>query len=144
MKKLFFIAALLTAFGFANAQKVNDADLPAAVKATFKSKCPNVTSVKWEKEDGNYEAHYDMNKVEMTCVINPSGKFVQTEEGIPTSALPKGASDYMAKNFPGKKLKDVTKITGADGTVTYEAEVDEVDYVFDKDGNFLKKEADND
>lgn len=144
MKKVLFIAALLAGASYANGQKVNESNVPAAVKSTFKSKCPNVTSVKWEKEDGNYEGHYDVSKTEMTTVIDPSGKFVQTEEGIAIAALPKGASDYMAKNFPGKKLKDVTKITAADGKIMYEAEVDEVDYVFDKDGNFLKKEADND
>ena len=144
MKKALFIASLLAAFGFANAQKVNDADVPATVKATFKSTSPKATNVKWEKEDGNYEGHYKSGSVKMTTVIDPSGKLVQTEEAISSSALPKAASDYLAKNLAGKKITEAAKIKYPSGKISYEAEVSETDYVFDENGSFLKKEADND
>lgn len=144
MKKLLFIIVLFAGAGCVSAQKVNESDVPAAVKTTFKSKCPGVTGVKWEKEDGNYEGHYSSSKTEMTCVIDPNGKFVQSEVAINASGLPKGATDYLAKNLSGKKVSEAAKITEASGKVTYEAEVDDNDYIFDEGGNFLKKEVDSD
>lgn len=144
MKKIFFIAVLVAGVSCANAQKVDEANVPAAVMTTFKSKCPKVASAKWEKEDGNFEAHYKSGNSEMTCVIDPSGKYVQSEVAIDAASLPKPATEYLSKNMPGKKITEVAKITSADGKVTYEAEVDNVDYTFDSTGNLIKKEADND
>ena len=144
MKKVLFITALLGVFGFANAQKVTDAELPAAVKAMFKSTSPTATGVKWEKEDGNYEGHYKSGGTEMTTVIDPSGKLVQTEVAISGSALPKAAINYLAKNQPGKKIVEAAKIKDASGKISYEAEVDKKDYTFDEKGNFVKTEEDND
>ncbi len=135
---LFSIASIV------QAQKVNDADVPQAVKTTFKSKCPQAASAKWEKEDGNYEAHYSMGKMEMTCVINPAGVYVQSETAINASELPKPAADYLQKKMPGQKVTEAAKITDAAGKVTYEAEVKNTDYTFYGKCNFLKQEADND
>ncbi|MBC7865300.1 MAG: hypothetical protein IAF38_20155, partial [Bacteroidia bacterium] len=43
-----------------------------------------------------------------------------------------------------KKVKEAAKITDAKGVVTYEAEIDNADYIFDSTGNFLKKEIESD
>ncbi len=138
------MATLLAGAASANAQKVNEANVPAGVLGAFKTECPKITSAKWEKEDGNYEAHYKSGNAEMTCVIDPSGKYLQSETAINASSLPDAVTSYLNKNLPGKKITEAAKITGADGKVTYEAEADNVDYTFDSDGKLLKKEADND
>jgi len=144
MRKVFFVLALFIGIGFVNAQKVKLSDVPASVQAKFKSLHPAISWPKWEKEDGNFEAHYKEVAKKMTCVIDPSGKYVQTELAINASGLPKVVTTYLAKNMPGKKVSEAAKITGADGKITYEAEVKDVDYTFDAQGNFIKKEVDND
>jgi hypothetical protein len=144
MKKTFLTLALLSCIAFANAQKVTEADVPAAVKTEFKSLYADVKEVKWEKEKGNYEANFSQNKTEMSVTIDAKGKLLETETTIASSTLPKAAADYMAKNLPGKKIKEASMIKDAAGKITYEAEVDEVDYKFDAQGNFLSKEEDND
>lgn len=54
-------------------------------------------------------------------------------------------NDYASTNLSGKKIKEAAKIASADGTLTYEAEIGDFDYIFDANGNFLKKDAgDND
>lgn len=144
MKRVLFIVAVFVVTGNVSAQKVKESEVPAAVKAEFSTLNPTIKAVKWEKEDGNFEGHYKKGNDKMTCVIDPSGKYVQTEVDINAIGLPKAANDYLQKNMPGKKVSEAAKITSADGTVTYEAEVKDVDYTFDANGNFIKKEADND
>lgn len=144
MKKTFLTLALLSCIVVVNAQKVAEADVPAAVKTEFKPLYADVKEVKWEKEKGNYEANFSQNKTEMSVTIDATGKLLETETTIASSGLPKAAADYMAKNLPGKKIKEASMIKDATGKITYEAEVDEVDYTFDAQGNFLSKEKDND
>jgi hypothetical protein len=144
MKKLLCIVALFSGIGYVNAQKLKEADVPAAVTAKFKSLHADVTIVKWEKENGNYEANYDKGKTEMSVTFDATGKLLETEESIAATALPKTVTDYITKNLPGKKIKEASKITNGEGKMMYEAEVEGTDYTFDENGNFLKKAVDND
>ena len=142
MKKIF----LLLVIGFAattdNAQKVKEAEVPAEVKAAFTKNYPNVKAKGWEKEDGNYEVEFDSNKNEMTLVIDPKGNVVQTETEIKVSELSKTITDYCAKNYAGKKIKEASKIVDAKGVVTYEAEIEKMDVLFDANGRFIKESKD--
>jgi hypothetical protein len=49
----------------------------------------------------------------------------------------------VSKNLSGKNIKEAAKIVDAGGTVTYEAEVQGTDYLFDANGNFIKIETDD-
>ena len=136
-------AILLLAIGFtaitANAQKMKEADVPAEVKTAFNKQFPGAKVEKWEKEDGNYEATFVMNKVEMSALMGTTGNIMETEAEIAVSALPKAVAEYCTKNCSGKKIKEASKITDAAGKIMYEAEVDDSDYVFDANGTFIKK-----
>lgn len=144
MKKTILLLAMGFAAITANAQKVKEADVPVAVKATFIKQCPNTKAKGWEKEDGNYEVEFDKDKSEMTLVIDPKGNVVATETEIKVSELSKTIADYCAKNYAGKKIKEATKIVDAKGVVTYEAEIEKKDVLFDANGKFIKESADND
>jgi hypothetical protein len=114
-------------------------DAPAAVKASFTKLYPSVTKVKWGKEDANWEAEFDMNKVEMSCLFDATGNLLETESEIEISALPKGVAEYITKNYSGQKIKEASKIVDAKKVTTFEAEVKEGDLIFDANGSFLKK-----
>ena len=128
----------------ANAQKMNDADVPVTIKNSFAKMYPTAKVQKWEKEGNNFEAEFDNAKVETSVLIGPNGQLMETEVEIKPTDLPKSVSDYVAKNLVGKKIKEASKITDAKNVVTYEAEVDEADYIFDATGNFIKKNVEND
>ena len=66
----------------------------------------------------------------------------ETENKVETSTLPKAASEYLKQNMPDKKIKEVSKITFADKSVNYEADMGDMDIIFDSKGNFIKKEVD--
>ena len=143
--KTTLITLSIVAFAFsANAQKIKSEEVPAAVKSKQASLYPNAKVEKWEKEDGNYEAEFDNGKVETSTLFDASGNLLATETEIATSSLPAAVSEYVTKNLAGKKIKEASKIVDSKNTVTYEAEVDEVDYIFDANGAFLKKEVEKD
>lgn len=140
MKKLLFLLAFaIPLLGFA--QKVKDSDVPAAVKNKFASLYPNIKA-KWEKEGANYEAEFEQNETETSVVFDASGNLLETETEIAISSLPAAVSEYFAKNYNGAKITEASKIVAADGTITYEAETKDGDFLFDANGNFIKKDVD--
>jgi hypothetical protein len=142
-KTILFLACGLFAFS-ASAQKMKEADVPSTIKQAFSKMNPNAHVDKWEKEGNNWEAEYKENGVEHSTELGPNGQLIASEMEIKVSELPKAVSDYCSKNMPGKKIAEASKITDAAGKISYEAEVSETDYIFDADGNFLKKETEQD
>ena len=144
MKKSILLIALALGVVSVKAQKLDASAVPSGVTASFQKSYSAIKEVKWEKEGGNYEAHFKDGAGSETAVYDATGKFLQSEKAIAVTKLPKDATDYLSKNLPGKKVKEAAEIKDAAGVITYEAEVNEVDYTFDAKGKFLKQEADED
>lgn len=141
MKKIIFLIAILFGGLLLHAQEIENAAVPLNVRTNFAKIYPNVKYFSWGKEQASYEAYFKEDNLQETAVFDANGKFLQSEKIIPAAKLPKGAADYLEKSIPHKKIKEASQITDAAGVVTYEAEVKGVDYIFDANGNFLKKEA---
>ena len=144
MKKVFLLITLAFGVISVQAQKLEESAVPAPVKAAFQKAYPAIKTVQWGKEAGNYEAAFKEGTSEEVAVYDATGKLIQTEKEINPTALPKAVTDKLATLLPGKKIKEATEIKNADGTMNYEAEVNEIDYTFDASGKLLKKEADED
>lgn len=153
MKTTMIMLASALIVSCANAQKMNEADVPAKVKEAFAKKYPGIKAEKWEKENADYEAEFDWNKVESSATFDANGNFKEFEQKMKSSSLPKSVTDYCAKNFSGYELEEAAKITDASGKTMFEAEMekgkDHFDALFDEQGNFVKKsepvsEEDND
>ncbi|MES2567303.1 MAG: PepSY-like domain-containing protein [Bacteroidota bacterium] len=143
MRTLFTILTLGLSLNYANAQKIKQAKVPATVKEAFNKQYPNAKVESWEKEDTNYEAVFELNNVETSASYDRNGRFISSEVEIKKTDLPKAVADYIATNMPGKKIKDTSKITDANGKVTYEALVGREDFIFDSDCSFVRKEDNN-
>ncbi|QHV95355.1 PepSY-like domain-containing protein [Spirosoma endbachense] len=113
-------------------------DVPAAAKATVARLYPGAKAVKWEKEDGNYEAGLTHNGKELSLVIDAKGNVLETEMTIAESALPASVRAYVAKHHAGKTIKEAAEIVDAKGRKTYEAAVGGKDLIFDEKGQFIK------
>lgn len=138
MKIIVSLAATVFTVNTVFAQKVTEADVPKAILEAFANDFKNTKVEKWEKEkDGNYEAEFNLNKVETSATYNVMGNLLETETEIAVSELPKPISDYIAKNFPGKKIKEASSILTPDGVIKYEAEINKKDLLFDANGNLL-------
>lgn len=147
MKKLIAAIALVISVNNMSAQKMKEADVPKAVLTSFQENFKGAKVEKWEKEEGNFEAEFDLNKTETSALFSAEGKLLETETEIALSALPAAIKDYISKNYAGFKIEEAAKIVDNKGITTYEAEVEkgkeEFDLIFDDKGGFLKKEVEN-
>ncbi len=143
MKTRLILAVSILIMGYANAQTLKEAEVPAVVKAAFEKKFPGSKVKEWEKEGTDYEAEFDLKKVETSAVFDANGTFKEVEQEIKMAELPKTAMDYCTKNYPSHKLSEAAKITDASGKVMYEAELKKgkthFDVLFDDKGNFIKQ-----
>lgn len=113
-------------------------ETPAAVKASIARLYPTVKNVKFDKENGDYEAGFKHNGKSMSVVLDAKGTVKETETEIAISELPVAVRDYVAKQMPGKKIKEAAEIVDANGTKKYEAEVGGKDLMFDTAGKLIK------
>lgn len=143
MKKILAILIVHSFCSCISAQTIKIQNVPDAVKAKFTALYPDVKNASWEKENNQFEAEFKQNTLEVSVLIDASGILIETETAIPVTSLPQAIKDYVAKNLPGKKINEAAKIVNATGLVTYEAEVGDGDYLFDADGNFLRKELED-
>ena len=130
-----FIAAITVSVF---AQKIDAAKVPAAAKTAFAKQYPGVTA-KWEKEAGLFEAGFKQKGYEMSALYDANGIMKESEMEIKVADLPASVIKYVNENYKGKKIKEGAKITMADGTVNYEAEVSGKDLIFDANGKFIKE-----
>jgi Putative beta-lactamase-inhibitor-like, PepSY-like len=142
MKKSILVVAIALATITVQAQKMKEAAIPAPVKAAFAKAYPNTKAKSWEMEDGKYEAEFEVNKVEMSVLMDASGNIKETESEIQVTALPAAVVDYCTKNYAGKKIAEASKIVDEKGVVTYEAEINKMDVLFSADGTFIKEMKD--
>ena len=115
--------------------------VPDAVKAKMSAMYPKADHLKWELEDGNYEASFKENNLETSVIMSADGTIIETENEIDPAQLPQPIHDYVSSQLGGKKISEATKVVNATGQVSYEAEVGEIDYLFDASGQFTKSET---
>lgn len=136
------LSALVVSVGFAAcAQKLNASKVPAAVKAAFAKQYPGITAG-WEKENGKYEVNFKQRGNTMSALYEANGSLLETEMDIKIADLPATVKAYVKEHYKGKTVKEAAKITRADGTLNYEAEVGGKDVIFDANGKFLKEAKD--
>ncbi len=141
MKKIVVIALLL-AGGQLFAQGSAKSNAPHNVQMAFYKNFPGVHEVKWERENGNYEANFREGGQKTSATFDKTGKWLETERAIAITALPPGATSYIEKNFNGKIARKASVITTAGGDTNYEAHISGKDYIFDATGKFLRTEKD--
>jgi hypothetical protein len=118
--------------------------VPVEVTNSFANLYPSVVAVEWDKEGKNeFEASFKDNGNNVTVTFEGNGTVLETETSITANELPQSVENYIAVNYSEFRITEAAKLSDANGTITYEAEItkDKVkhDLMFDKDGNFLKK-----
>jgi hypothetical protein len=139
MKKILVTMPALLLATLIFAQKIPGKNVPASVRAAFEQNYPTATEIKWDKEAGNYEASFELNKKDNSVLIDVQGNIIETEVEIELSQLPQGILDHVRLHYAGKKIKETAKITDAKGIITYEVEIKGLDLIFDGNGKFIKE-----
>jgi hypothetical protein len=115
--------------------------VPTVVKTALSKKYPEASKVTWETEKGNYEANWGGKSGEDNSVqFTPAGVFIEIVKAMPVSQLPAPVITYVKEHYKGAKITEAGRVTDAAGKITYEAEVNRKDIIFDEKGNFVKAE----
>ena len=143
MKKLALSVIAICTIAFANAQALNAAKVPNAVKGSCTKHFPDIKNVKWELENGQYEASFKKDGHDESAMFKKDGTFTESEVDIKVTELPSTVTPYIKEHYKGTPVKEASKITKANGEVNYEAAIKGKDVIFDANGKFIKgsKEA---
>lgn len=145
MKKftMFALLILFATFAYADHDKdIKEKDVPSEVKSAFQKQFPEAKKVEWEKEKSNYEAEFEVKKVEMSACYDKTGNLLETETEIAVTDLPKEAIAYVKEHCKGKKIKEASKSVDNKGVTTYEAEAKHGTMKFDSNGKFISCKKD--
>ncbi|MEP7079601.1 MAG: PepSY-like domain-containing protein [Ginsengibacter sp.] len=143
MKKYIALAVCFFSISqFCQAQKSDNSSrlnavVPQVVIESF-SKDYSGINAKWDKENANYEANFKKNGKSISVLYDATGTKLETEEDIPVTSLLQSVHDYVASHYNGKKIQEAAIITRPNGEVNFEAEVDGMDLLFTKQGQFIK------
>jgi Putative beta-lactamase-inhibitor-like, PepSY-like len=118
--------------------------IPAVVKESFSKKFPNVTRVKWDKENAHeYEASFKLNEIKYSANFSDNGEWLETETGTTFDKLPQKVQDSFNANYKGHTVKAVSSIETSKGITKYEIEYKKgkktVELFYDENGNPVKE-----
>jgi len=144
MKQLFTLV-LATLLGLtAQAQKLTDDKVPAAVRAALTKRFPTAKQVAWEKEDAQaYEAKFTVGDNKQSANFDENGKWLSTETNIKKTDIPTAVQSAIAKNFAGYDIGDPEKVESPEG-ILYEMKLKKegqknLEVVFLPDGTVKKQ-----
>lgn len=84
--------------------------VPANVKEAFTKEYPKAMEAAWRMSNDNYQVMFTINSVKHAAKFDKSGQWIDKEERINPTNLPKEISDAIAKNFSGYKTYEAEKV----------------------------------
>ena len=119
MKKIFFPVMLIACIS-AQAQ----IQIPSSVAAAFIKRFPDVSNVKWTKENAKeYEAEFQSKGIKMSANFDLNGNWKETETEIPVKDLPEAVIKAISKKYAAAVISGADKIEKPGGKIFYEAEI---------------------
>ena len=145
MKKNITLVILWIVISSTYAQKLSEAQVPQAVRASFEKLFPMATGVKWSKENATeFEAEFKVDGKEMASNFDQSGKWIVTETEIKSSELQAAVTASLGKELPGYKIDESEKVETADKGTYYEVVMKKgksiMEVEISGDGKVMKKE----
>jgi hypothetical protein len=124
MKKIIIIAIATCVALSGHSQKVNEKEVPVAIKNAFTKAFPGVTNVKWSKENANeFEVEFKVGKIEKSAVFDNAGTWINTETEIEENELPAAVQSSIEKEYPGFKIQEAEILDTPAGMKSYEVEL---------------------
>lgn len=140
MNRIFILAAMCCCTLALQAQTVKEKDVPSVVLKKIQELYPGVKGIKWEMEDGMYEASFKNEKTETSVLLSREALLAVIETEIKPSELPQEIQQAVAKDFLGQSIKEAVRLTDSKGQVTYEVKIADTEYVFTSGGSLLNTE----
>jgi hypothetical protein len=121
-----------------SALSISPKKVPIAIRDAQSKLYPQVQKLSWSLENENFECSFYQAGIEYSVVWSPSAMPLEIEIEVKLSEIPAIIKDYIQKNHPGKKPKEVARITLISGVIQYEIEMNGKDYLFTESGSLIK------
>lgn len=132
---LFFLSLLFSLPSFS--QDIPATQVPPAVIKSFTSYFPNTSRVEWERKGKQYEAEFNVKRVDHKALFENNGKLIVYKKDIPQSQLPAAVKQAIRQQYSNYRIDDTERIARS-GHVYYQVELDgepqDLKLVFTKDG----------
>jgi hypothetical protein len=120
--------------------------VPAVVTQSYQAKFPGKRTVEWKlKTDGNYEAEFRWNGVDVAVKFSTAGKWLETETTIPAAQLTKEVTAAIARDFKGYKIIETQRLEDVDKRVLLEVHLENAKEVvkaqFEPGGKLVSRSA---
>lgn len=144
----FFLLSSLFWPGRLIGQNISTEEVPAVVKTAFAKYYPNITKVKWNREDQVFEAKYFEGSQRHDAEFNAQGQLIARERVVTESDLPKAVLDAYRKDFPEHDLTEIEEITDAlTGNISYELDITrgkrKFEAIYSPTGNLIRQYGDD-
>jgi hypothetical protein len=137
MKKIILVLVMALFAIHMQAQEVHKKDVPAAVSTAFSGAYASAKDVDWKTDAGNYVAKFEMNDRDMLVTYDASGKLIESKEKVEKRDVPPAILTYVKTTYKEDEVRDLYKVTDANGNVTYKGKVKGKMLVFDTNGNVM-------
>jgi hypothetical protein len=97
--------------------KLNQNDVPQAVKTSFQKAYSTATDIQWKLKDGNYKVHFEINDMDHLAEIDPSGNIIATGMKVSNSELPTSVTNAVQTGYANHKIDGVYKIEKGGATL---------------------------
>lgn len=124
-------------------EKQDDLSKTNSPEASFKADYPDVKDYEWEEEAEYKEVEFEYDGLEVSVLYDKEGNFIQKEIEMAVSELPEVITTYITENYPKAEVEEAETLESKEGNF-FEVEIEnendeEVELIFDSDGNFLKE-----
>ncbi len=119
-------------------------EVPEAVQKSFQEKFAQASEVKWEEEEGTYEAEFQLNGKEMSAEFSGDGTWMETETEVDQADLPAAIVDTLESaygDYTVEKVESCETPEGKNWEIELKKDDTEMELVMDENGKILKKEA---
>src|SRR5687768_16182268 len=99
-----------------------DNQIPREVLASFQSKFPNATDLKWEAKKELYKAEFKIGSRANDVWLDKTGAIKKHKQDFPKKELPEVIRKKVESDFSGFKIDDADKIE-ENGEVFYEVDI---------------------
>lgn len=133
--KTLFLILLSSLIGMA-LHAVKEEEVPQPARDLVIRQYPKAVKVDWdfEKEDGYYEAEFEIDKLKYELYISPGGELLRSKEQILIKDVPDPIATYVQTHHPDHVIRKAVKITRytysiredkpvRDETVNYEVDI---------------------
>lgn len=124
MKTIQFIAILLFATTFVQAQVINENQVPSVVLNTFKTEFPKASDVEWEMKGDQFQVEFEIGYFsDYEAWFTATGEMLYYEEEISKRKLPEAVKNTIQQKYDAYRIDHVKKINKK-GEISYAIELE--------------------